>query len=99
MSVLYVTHQGAVVTKRGNRLVVIYQSETLQEVQALQLEQIALFGKVHLTPHVIAYLLERGVDTVFLSTAGKFRGRLISQVGKNVELRQQQFRRGDDMAF
>ena len=48
---------------------------------------------------MVTWLLESGVDTVFLSTAGKFRGRLVSGEGKNVELRRAQFAHLDDEPF
>jgi len=39
------------------------------------------------------------VETVFLSLGGRFRGRLTPMEGKNVFVRQAQFRRYDDEEF
>jgi CRISPR-associated protein Cas1 len=56
-------------------------------------------GMIHISPHTIAFLLQEGIDTVFLSIKGKYRGRLISQFGKNIVLRQMQFRKFDSEEF
>ncbi len=97
MAVLYVAEQGAELHKRGERLAAEKFGEVIQEVHAFQLDQVVLIGNVRLTPSALSYLLDKGIDTVFLSYHGKFKGRLISQFGKNVALRQIQFAKfGDD---
>ena len=82
VAILYVSEQGAALVKRGNRLVVEKQGQTIQWVHAFKIEQVVLMGAVSLSPGVIAFLLQEGLDTVFLSLYGKYRGRLISQFGK-----------------
>jgi CRISPR-associated protein Cas1 len=99
MAILYVTDQGATLTKRGHRLVVEKQGRTLHWVHAFKVNQVILMGHVSLTPGAIAFLLEQGIDTVFLSYYGKYRGRLIAHLGKNIELRRRQFARIGDPAF
>ncbi|MGB9617796.1 MAG: CRISPR-associated endonuclease Cas1 [Desulfomonilaceae bacterium] len=99
MAILYITDQGASLTKRGNQLVVTKQGKTIQEVHAFKVEQVAIMGNISLTPSAISFLLQEGIDTVFLSYHGKYKGRLISQHGKNVELRRKQFQRIEDPAF
>ncbi len=96
MSVMYVADQGAYLTKTGNRLVVKKARETLQWVHAFKIEQLVLMGNITLSPHAVAFLLQQGIDTVFMSLHGKYRGRLISRFGKNIELRRRQFRCLDD---
>jgi CRISP-associated protein Cas1 len=99
MAVIYVTDQGATVHKTGQRLVVSKQGKQLHSVPWFHVEQVVLFGNVQLSPQVRTFLLDESIDTVFLSTAGKFRGRLWSGEGKNVELRRTQFRCYEDQAF
>jgi CRISPR-associated protein Cas1 len=99
VAILYVTDQGASLVKRGNRLVVEKLGKTMQWVHALKVEQVVLMGAVSLSPGAIAFLLQEGIDTVFLSIYGKYRGRLISQFGKNIELRRLQFQRLADPEF
>ncbi len=99
MAILYITDQGASLAKKGNQLVVTKQGKTIQAVHAFKVEQVAVMGNVSLTPNAISFLLQEGIDTVFLSYHGKYRGRLISQHGKNVQLRRKQFQRMEDPAF
>lgn len=99
MSVLYVTEQGTTVHKLGRRLVVRKLGHVLETVHTYNLEQVILFGNVQLTAQTTAYLLQEGIDTVFMGTGGRYRGRLVSGDGKNIQLRRQQFRRAEDEAF
>jgi len=99
MAILYVTDQGAVLTKRGSRLVVEKQGKMIHWLHAFKVEQVILMGNVTLTPAAIAFLLAQGIDTVFLSFYGKYRGRLVPHLGKNIELRRRQFARLGDPDF
>jgi len=99
MAVLYIVEQGASLHKEGNRLTVRKEGNEIQWVHAFKIDQIVIVGNIHISPHTISFLLQEGIDTVFLSIKGKYRGRLISQFGKNVVLRQIQFRKLDDPQF
>jgi CRISPR-associated protein Cas1 len=99
VAILYVTDQGASLTKQGNQLVVVKQGKTIQAVHAFKVDQVAIMGNINLSPSVITFLLREGIDTVFLSYYGKYKGRLISQHGKNIELRRKQFQKVDDAEF
>jgi CRISPR-associated protein Cas1 len=96
MAILYLTDQGATLSKRGSRLVIEKKGQMLHWVHAFKVEQVVVMGQVSLAPGALAFLLEEGIDTVFLSLYGRYRGRLISQFGKNVELRRQQFLKLDN---
>lgn len=92
MAILYVVEQGAVVMKRGEVIAVAKEGETLTTVPVFALEQIILFGRVQLTAPARDFLLQKEIDTVFMTRTGRFRGRLSSYSGGNIELRQAQFR-------
>jgi len=92
MSVVYLTDQGATLVKRGKRLVVEKAGREIRFFHAFKVDQLVIMGQVHISPHTLAFLMEQGVDTVFLSFTGKYRGRLVSDLGKNIALRQAQFR-------
>ncbi len=78
MAILYVTDQGATLTKRGHRLVVEKQGRQIHWQHAFKVEQVILLGNITLSPAAI--------DTVFLSYDGKYRGRLVAHLGKNIDL-------------
>lgn len=96
MAVLYVTSQGASLTKRGKRLAVEKAGQTIHWVHAFKMNQVVLMGNISISPPTIAFLLQEGIDTVFMSVHGKYRGRLISQFGKNIDLRRIQFKKMED---
>ena len=91
MAVLYLTEQGATLRKDGDRLVISKGGDTLQEIPAIKVDQIILFGNVNLTTPLIHYLLKQGIDCVFCSSYGRYHGRLISTESKFGALRQKQF--------
>ena len=99
MSVLYVVDQGAQLIKRGNRLLVEKKGTVIQEVHAFKLNQVVLVGGIGISTPAIAFLLQEGIDTVFLSIHGKYRGRLVAKFGKNIILRKAQFDRLADHDF
>lgn len=99
MGVLYVTEQGSVIHKQGNRLSIRKMGIEILSQLVFDVDQIVAFGNVQLTAPTVHYLLQKGIDTVFMSQGGRFRGRLQGFAGKNILLRQAQFRRSDDPDF
>jgi CRISPR-associated protein Cas1 len=96
MSILYLVDQGAYVRKSGNRLIVEKGGKTVQWLHSFDLEQVLVFGGIQLSSGAINHFLSEGIDTVFLSTYGRYRGRLVAHFGKNIELRRLQFRKMDN---
>ena len=99
MACLYVIEQGAEVTKQGNRLVVRKFGTELESVPAFKVEQLILMGNIQITYQAIKFLLTEGIDTVFLTVNGKYRGRLVSTFSKNIDLRRTQFRKLEEGSF
>ncbi len=97
--ILYVTDQGAGLYRRGERLQVRRRKEVLADVPLYEVEQVVFMGPIALSTPAMGALLERGVDTVLLSTHGQYRGRLVGPARGNVLLRQKQFKRYEDEAF
>ena len=73
MTSVYVKEQGAMVRKRGERLVVSKQGETIEEFPMNQVSQVVLMGNVQITTQTMVALVQRQVDVAFLSSYGKFR--------------------------
>ncbi len=99
MSSLYLTEQGSSVFKRGKQLVIVKDSKIIARVKTFDLTQVVLFGNINISTPVIHFLLREGIELVFLSPSGKFRGRLISSYPKNVQLRKAQFKKAEDESF
>lgn len=92
MPVVYLADQGASVTKRGDRLYVFRGSQLLRWFHTKDISQLIIVGNISLTTPSLTYLLKHKIDTVFLSYYGKYKGRLVGEFGKNVQLRIAQFR-------
>jgi CRISPR-associated protein Cas1 len=99
MTCLYVIEQGAEVSKQGNRLVVRKFGTELESVPSFKVEQLILMGNIQITSQAIKFLLTEGIDTVFMTINGKYRGRLVSTFSKNIDLRRIQFRKLDGGPF
>jgi len=96
MTALYLTEQGAVLRRIGERLVVTKDREVLEDVPIIHVEQVVVMGNIQLSTPAVALLLQRDVDVVFLSSRGKFRGRLMTTGSKFAQLRHRQLRLMDD---
>lgn len=96
MTALYLTEQGAVLRRMGERLVVTKDNEVIEDVPIIHVDQVVVMGNIQLTTPVVALLLQREVDVVFLSSRGKFRGRLMTTGSKFAQLRHRQLRLIDD---
>jgi CRISP-associated protein Cas1 len=99
MAILFLTEQGCTVNLTGGRVVVRKGEEALQELPVYKLEQIVAYGNVHLSNAVIAHCLEQGIEVSYLSSRGKYRGRLQPEFTKSVLARQAQHQRAADKEF
>ena len=93
MAPVYVREQGAVVRRRGERLLVTREKEQLFDLPLLHVDQVVVFGNVQVTSQAVAMLLQAEVDVVFLSLHGKFRGRLVHTGSKFAQLRHAQLQK------
>lgn len=91
MAILYVTQQGAVLHKSGNQVIVKKDRDVLQEIPIIQLDEVVIFGNGHITTPAIGYLLDKNVPVSFLSSHGKYRGKLQPRYAKDTLIRQGQY--------
>ncbi len=96
--IVYLTEQGSLVKRAGQRLLVVKEKQTLMDIPVFKVSQVMLFGNVTVTPQAMNMLLENGIDLAFLSTRGRIRGRLMSADSKNIYLRLAQYRRWTEEA-
>ena len=96
---LYVTEPGARLEKEAGQLLVTKEGEVLLAVPAHRVETVIAVGAVGITTPALAFLLDRRIGLVFLTSAGAFRGRLSADLSTHVALRRQQYRRTEDPAL
>jgi CRISP-associated protein Cas1 len=99
MSVVYITQQGAVLGKEGERLIVTHDGETLLDQPLLHVSQVVLFGNVTVTAPAASLLFKRRIEVVFLSQRGRYKGRLQPEYSQTVDLRKQQYLQAEEPSF
>lgn len=91
MTSVYIKDQGAHIQRNGERLLVRKDGQLMQELPLQRVEQLVLMGNIQISTQAMASMLDRNIDVVFLSQAGKYRGRLKGIGSKNAMLRQTQY--------
>src|SRR5438270_681634 len=98
MAVIYVREQGSVIRKRGGRILVEKEHETLLEIPLRMTESVAVFGNVQVTTQALSELLDRGIPLALYTRHGRLKGHLTPDTSKNVPLRVAQYRTALDEA-
>jgi len=96
MAVIYVKEQGAMVIKRGSRLLVEKDDQLLLEIPLRDTDSVAVFGNIQVTTQALSELLDRSIPLAFYTRHGRFKGSLTPQASKNVPLRLAQYRTSQD---
>ncbi len=99
MSVVYITQQGAVLGKEGERLRVSHEGVTLLDQPLIHVSQVVLFGNVTVTAPAASILLKRQIAVVFLSIHGRYKGRLQPECSQTVDVRRRQYLLAVDPLF
>jgi len=98
LNTLFVTTQGAYLSKKGDTVLVSQDHETKLRVPIHNLGSIVCFGNVTCSPFLMGLCGEQNVTVSFLTERGKFLARVQGPVSGNVLLRKEQYRRSDDLA-
>lgn len=88
---VYVTSEGAVVRRRGERIRIVSRRKELANIPLAEIYELVLVGNITLTPAALGGLVDRGIDVVMLTHRGRFRGRIHGGVSSNVRLRLGQY--------
>jgi CRISPR-associated protein Cas1 len=95
---LYVTSEGAYVSKSGESAVVKVAGSVRMQVPLHHLASIVCFGWAGLSPELMGACTEAGISVAFLSATGRFLARVEGPLSGNVLLRRTQYRAADDPA-
>ena len=91
MSFPYLTEQGSVLRKSGDRLIVEIEDRVTLDLPYHKLEAVLVFGNVQITSAAAGEMLDKGVRLSFFTRHGRFIGAAVPASGKNVLLRVRQF--------
>jgi CRISP-associated protein Cas1 len=98
LNTLFVTSQGAYLSKEGETVVVKVEGEVRLRVPIHTIGGVVCFGNVGCSPFLMGFCGENGVAISFLSEHGRFLARVQGPVSGNVLLRREQYRKADDPA-
>lgn len=99
MHPVYVVQQNAKLRIANRRLLIEKDGEDLASIPISHISQVVIFGNVSLTTPAIDTLLSQGIEVVFLSQRGEYRGRLVGPTTPHVPLRRAQYRLLEEPAF
>ena len=91
MTWLYVTEPGLRVTKNGGHIVLIQENEVVCKIPSETVEGVTVIDSVQVSSAVISFLLLKKVPVTWLSSGGKYFGRLESTQSHDVFCQKEQF--------
>ncbi len=97
LNTLFITTQGAYLTKDGETVAVKIDNEIALRVPVHTLGGIICFGQVSCSPYLMGFCAENDVAISFLTENGGFLAKVQGPVSGNVLLRREQYRRADDL--
>ncbi|MGJ5818188.1 CRISPR-associated endonuclease Cas1 [Paludibaculum fermentans] len=101
MAYLYVSEQGSIIRKSGERLMVEHDSHVALDLPYHKLENVLVFGNVQVTSQAMLEMLDKGISLSLFTRHGRFRGALAGAECRNVPLRlaQYDFHRDSDRSL
>lgn len=97
LNTLFVTTQGAYLSKEGETVVIKVDGEIAMRLPVHTLGGIVCFGQVSCSPYLMGFCAENGVAISFLTENGRFLAKVQGPVSGNVLLRREQYRKADDL--
>ncbi|MFM7382573.1 MAG: type I-D CRISPR-associated endonuclease Cas1d [Microcystaceae cyanobacterium] len=91
MGTVYLTQEDAFLGKTDERLTVKADKKQLLDVPLIKVDGIVILGRATVSPAIITELLNRHIPLSFLTTTGKYLGRLEPELTKNIFIRKAQW--------
>lgn len=99
LNTLFITTQGAYLSRERETIAVQVDHETRIRVPIHTLEGIICFGQVSCTPFLLELAAEHGVAITFCRENGRFMARMQGPISGNVLLRRRQYQASDERAI
>lgn len=97
LNTLFITTQGAYLSKEGETVVVSVNKETKLQLPIHTIWGIVCFGQVSMSPYLMGFCAENKVAVSFLTEYGHFLASIQGRMSGNVLLRREQYRWADNM--
>jgi len=98
LNTLFITTQGAYLSKEGETIVVFVDKEKKLQVPIHTIWGIVCFGNVSMSPYLMGFCAKNKVAVSFLTERGNFLASIQGKMSGNVLLRREQYRRADDLS-
>lgn len=98
-TVLFITEQGSRIVKQGRAIHIYKDGQKIFMYPIENISQVVIMGRVEVTTAMLGFLMRMGIDTVFLSRDGRFKGKVIGESSKNILVREKQFFRRRQAQF
>ncbi|MFT4928939.1 MAG: CRISPR-associated protein Cas1, partial [Phenylobacterium sp.] len=95
---LYITREGAYLHKQRETLVIEVNKVKVMQVPVHSISGIFCFGNIMVSPQLLGFCGERGVNLAFFNPYGRYIARVQGRQTGNVLLRREQYRLADEKA-
>jgi CRISPR-associated protein Cas1 len=99
LNTLFVVTRSACVRRESETLQVSIDRKVRLSTPISQLDSVAVFGGVHVTPSAMQLCADRGVAVSFFTESGRLMCRVDAPFSSNVLLRREQYRKADSPEF
>jgi CRISPR-associated protein Cas1 len=100
VSFIYIYERGAKVGVQNNCIVIENEREKLKRTLPIEgIEGVIIFGNASLSSNCVRQFMERNINLTWLSSQGKFFGRLESTRNVNIHRQRKQFYLGENKKF
>ncbi|MDD3654825.1 MAG: CRISPR-associated endonuclease Cas1 [Desulfotomaculaceae bacterium] len=100
MSFLYIYERAAKIGVKDNCIVIENAKDNLKRTLPIEgVENVIIFGEASLSSNCVKHFMERGINLTWLSSKGKFFGRLESTQNVNIYRQRRQFACGENDDF
>ena len=96
LNTLYITRQESYLHKERETIIIKKGKDKLGQFPAINIANILCFGQVSVSPFLMGYCGEQGINLSFYTEYGKFLARVQGKQSGNVLLRRVQYRWADD---
>ncbi|MBD2102386.1 type I-D CRISPR-associated endonuclease Cas1 [Leptolyngbya sp. FACHB-261] len=91
MGTVYITQEDAYIGKTDERLTVRAERKSLLDVPFIKVDGVVVLGRATVSPAALNELLERQIPMSFMTSTGRYLGRLEPELTKNIFVRSAQW--------
>ena len=91
MEVINVVEQGSVIKKTDIQFCIYKEGVLNERIPYFKVDKIVLWGNQTVTTAAFNLAFEKGIDIIFLSLNGRFRGKVVGKTSKNIYVRLAQY--------